>query len=215
MLTNIPIRNPELLDILEGMRSLFMEKYSPEDTNRLIGSFEDTAEDWVGEDYRKEIMAQGREHIGYPIRARSYALKPEHYLEKNSEAYSQYKADFREFDEAIKVELGIAQNALSQLYPPQGFISWHNNADAPGYNLIFTWSETGDGWFKYVDEEGKVNTIYDTKGWTLKAGYFGTYDDNDVCYHAAYTSCWRMTHSFVVSKDKDFWLDCIEHIKGE
>ena len=31
------------------------------------------------------------------------------------------------------------------------YISWHNNANAPAYNLIFTWSETGDGWFKYWD----------------------------------------------------------------
>ena len=210
-MTIIPIGNEELLHILNHMVYLFREKYTPEETNNMIGNINHNSIDWVGDDYRDKIIAMGSDHIGYPENARSYALKPDHY--KGNDL--NYKKDFSKLDEDIKMELGINTNALSQLYPPDGFIGWHNNADAPGYNLIFTWSETGDGWFKYIDENGVEQTVKDKKGWTCKAGYFGTYIEGAVCYHAAHTNCWRMTHSFVVSKDKDFWLDCIEHIKGE
>lgn len=210
-MTVIPIGNAELLRILNHMVYLFRDKYSPEQTNNLIGSLDDDANDWVGDNYRDTIIEQGTKHIGYPHNARSYALKPDHYKGSGLD----YRKDFTKLDEDVKMELGINTNALSQLYPPDGFIAWHNNADAKGYNLIFTWSETGDGWFKYIDENGIEQTIKDKKGWSCKASYFGDYIEDKVCYHAAYTKCWRMTHSFVVSNDKDFWLDCIEHIKGE
>jgi hypothetical protein len=207
----IEIRNAELLSILDDMVTLFRHTYAPERTNNLLGDLKHNSNDWISDEYRDKIIAMGTEHIGYPANARSHALKPDHYNGDNP----QYRKDFLEFDERIKTELGISTNALSQLYPPDGFIAWHNNADAKGYNLIFTWSETGDGWFKYIDENGEEVTVKDKKGWSCKAGYFGDYIDGNVCYHAAWTNCWRMTHSFVVSKDKGFWLDCIEHIEGE
>ena len=76
-------------------------------------------------------------------------------------------------------------SALSTLYPPDGFIGWHNNANAAAFNLIFTWSEKGDGWFKYIEPTSKeVITISDVQGWQLKAGYFGAYGSGDVVYHA-------------------------------
>jgi len=207
----VEIGNVELLDILDDMVDLFHHKYTPAQTNNLIGDPNDNAQDWVSDEYRDKIIAMGTDHDGYPENARSYALKPDHYKGNDP----QYRKDFMEFDERLKTELGINTNALSQYYPPDGFIGWHNNANAKGYNLIFTWSETGDGWFKYIDENGEQVTVKDKKGWSCKAGYFGDYIDDQVCYHAAWTGCWRMTHSFVVSNDKDFWLDCIEHIEGE
>ena len=49
------------------------------------------------------------------------------------------------------------------MYPPGGYISWHNNANASAYNLIFTWSETGDGYFKYIDGETKEEIVIKDK----------------------------------------------------
>lgn len=212
MVANIEIKNQKVLDILEYSRELFMNKWDVPSHNNLLGEFGRNPQDFVGPEYLQRILDLGERHTGTPYGALSYALKPDHYLGDDP----QYVKDFQDYDYRIKSELGITQNALSQLYPPEGYIAWHNNADAPGYNLIFTWSETGDGWFKYIDSDGKEQTIYDTKGWSLKAGYFGTYKENKLCYHAAYTKCWRMTHSFVVERhDKDFWLDCIEHIEND
>ena len=205
------IKNPRVLALLERLRYLYRDKYDVTQTNTLIGSFDDDANRWLSKEFRNSIIDMGRDHNGGPPMARSYALKPDHY--RGSDA--NYAKDFAEIDEAIKTELGLNVNALSQLYPPEGFIAWHNNANASGYNLIFTWSEKGDGWFKYIDQAGEEVTMPDTKGWSLKAGYFGNYDDGYTCYHAAYTKCWRMTHSFVVAKDKDYWLDCLDYISTE
>lgn len=210
-LTHIDIKNPRVLDLLNYSLNLHRNKWNVEQNNNLLGELGTDANEYVGDQYMQKIIDMGTKHTGSPHSACSYALKPDHYLGKDP----QYKKDFQLFSDELMIELGVNVNALSQFYPPEGYIGWHNNADAPGYNLIFTWSETGDGWFKYVDECGIIQTIYDTKGWSLKAGYFGTYDEDDVCYHAAYTKCWRMTHSFVVERrDKDFWLDCIEHIEN-
>ena len=45
------------------------------------------------------------------------------------------------------------------MYPPGGYISWHNNANASAYNLVFTWSESGNGYFKYIDGETKKEIV--------------------------------------------------------
>lgn len=203
------IKNPRVLSILEKLRYLYREKYDPSKTNKKLDEVDDPY--YVSSEYRDYIVSLGEDHMGSPVTAKSYPIKPEHYIGTDPE----YAVDFANIDTEIKMELGVKLNALSQLYPPTGYIGWHNNANAPGYNLIFTWSETGDGWFKYIDKYGKEVTIPDKKGWSLKAGYFGTYEENKVCYHAAYTDCWRMTHSFVLSTDYDYWKDCIDYITGD
>ena len=210
-LTNIEVKNQRVLDLLNYSLHNHQTTWPVQQNNHMIGEPDIDAQEFVGDTYLQQIVDMGTQHHGYPHGARSYALKPDHYTGTDP----LYKSSFQTFSHELMMELGVRVNALSQFYPPDGFIGWHNNADAPGYNLIFTWSETGDGWFKYVDHDGNIQTIYDTKGWSLKAGYFGTYEEGDVCYHSAYTRCWRMTHSFVVERhDKEYWLDCIEHISN-
>ena len=51
--------------------------------------------------------------------------------------------------------LSVKHNALAAVYPPGGFIAWHNNANAPAFNLIFSYSESGAGWFDYIHPETK------------------------------------------------------------
>ena len=203
------IQNPRVLGLLDHFRYLYREKYDVTQTNKPLG---EPNLYFTSCEYRDIITGMGRDHIGSPETAYSYPIKPEHYRGDDP----QYAKDFVEIDMALKTELGIASNALSQLYPPEGFIAWHNNANAVGYNLIFTWSETGEGWFKYLDKYGNEILITDKKGWSLKAGYFGDYDDGQVCYHTAYTKCWRLTQSFVVHPDDvDYWQDCIDYIGDE
>ena len=41
-----------------------------------------------------------------------------------------------------------------------GYIGWHDNRDAPGYTILFNWSEGGDAFYRYRDwKTGKVHTI--------------------------------------------------------
>lgn len=209
---NIDIKNPRVLALLNELVYFCRERYDVSTTNNVMGTGI-TKDDWISEEYLDHIQRLGSQHDGGPEQAVSYALKPDHYNGEDS----QYEKDYIDLDRNLKLELGLKSNALSQLYPPEGFIAWHNNANAEGYNLIFTWSETGDGWFKYVDKYGKgdIITIPDKKGWSCKAGYFGSYEDGRLCYHAAYTKCWRITQSFVVSQDEDYWKDCLDYISEE
>ena len=97
------------------------------------------------------------------------------------------------------------QNALFTIYPPGGFISWHNNANASAFNLIFTWSETGEGDFTYLDRNrNKLVTIKDEPGWQAKGGFFASYRENPrhLVYHSAKTDCWRITIAFILDRSE-------------
>ena len=44
---------------------------------------------------------------------------------------------------ALGKRIGARKQALSAIYPPGGYVGWHTNADVPGRNLLFTWSQKG------------------------------------------------------------------------
>ena len=107
-----------------------------------------------------------------------------------------------------------SERTLSSIYPPEGFIGWHTNSNKPGYNVIFTFSETGKGFFRYKDPRTKeIVTIQDEPGWTAKAGYFGS-TDNDIFWHCAknYLEGPRLTCSYVFNskEDQKHFIDLIE-----
>ena len=90
-------------------------------------------------------------------------------------------------------------NALSAVYPANGYMSWHTNADAPGYNVLLTWSETGNGFFKYQDPITKeIVTMPDKPGWNCKVGYFGSYNETDkIFWHCCGTAELRITVAWI------------------
>ena len=87
--------------------------------------------------------------------------------------------------------------------------------------MIFTWSETGDGYFKYIDGETKEEiVIKDVSGWQCKASYFGAYIEPayKLVYHTASTDCWRITVSYVFNREEmslGIQEDVIEEIKSK
>jgi hypothetical protein len=205
----IPINNPELIEILDDYRKAGaldgFEKYM-----HLTCSDVSDKKDWfTGEEYLKEIIAQGDRHEGFPDAMYGYEFRVNtklHKFFKNDNAKSSDEARFRSEFMKLLTEtntkminfMGCRNNALSAAYPKDGFIAWHNNANAAAWNMIFTYSETGDGCFKYWDiEKGEIVVMQDVPGWQLKAGYFGSYGEEDkIFYHAAETNCWRQTVSF-------------------
>jgi hypothetical protein len=207
----LELKNPRVLDILERFRYLYRDKYDITKTNKPLSDLFGRGEEFVSKEYLQEVLDMGHNHDGSPRAAFSYPIKPDHYQGDDLE----YKKDFDNINDQLKVELGLESSALSQLYPPKGFIDWHNNANAAAYNVIFTWSETGDGWFKWLDGE-TINTMSDKKGWSCKVGYFANYEESKpVIYHCAYTDCWRMTLSFTLGHDKNYWEDMIDYIQCE
>ena len=154
----------------------------------------------------------------------------ENLTEAQNELYEWIKNYMRDFRHSPSIRQMMQAMGLKSPAPIQsrlrhlqekGFISWHNNANASAYNLIFTWSETGDGYFKYIDGyTGDEIVIPDKKGWQCKAGYFGAYNEEPekLVYHTASTDCWRITVSYIFNREEmslGLQEDVIEEIKSK
>ena len=102
----------------------------------------------------------------------------------------------REIQDHFKIEYNVESN-ISVLYPPSGFIGWHTNANQNRYNAICTFSETGDGEFRYFEDDTKI--VKDIKGWTVKQSEWF----NESIPHMAFTNCNRITIAFTSNNKKD------------
>lgn len=207
-LKHVEVNNPELLSILNEYPKLYSLPGFKENLHLTASEKMRQRPYYMSESFMKEIIAKGPAHDGFPDEMVGYNLKIQdrtHVFFKR-DADPIFKRDFTnrlvELNDRMMNFLSVKHNALCAIYPPNGFISWHSNHNAPGFNLIFTWSETGDGHFSYVHPETKQLIKCDDKEgagkWTCKAAYFGAWEEQDkVLYHAAETECWRVTVSYV------------------
>lgn len=205
---DVPVRNRELLTRLNRYRDFLMRDKEAFVENFHAQCMQDRSNRhyWVGEKHLQEIMDQGDRHEGFPDSIYGYELSVhrkghEFFTRDATPSFrKEATADLAWYNKELIEWLGVRHNALTCYYPPGGFISWHNNANAAAYNLIFTWSETGDGHFQYVDPvTKKIVTMKDHAGWQCKAAYFGHYNEPErLFYHAAKTDCWRVTVSFTL-----------------
>ncbi len=96
--------------------------------------------------------------------------------------------------------LGAVSIALNTWYDEGGYVSWHHNADVPGRNMLFCWSETGDGVFKLHNElEDKTTELNDVPGWSVKSTVFHSHasiEKYPYCWHAMATNCKRYSLAF-------------------
>ena len=130
----------------------------------------------------------------------------------------------RDIDGRFQLLLGAYHPALKAYYPAGGYIAWHTNWNAPGYNIIFSYSKNGQGHWRHIDPSGSSSLepkaenmvhIDDVPGWHCKAGYFGSKEQEDqIIWHAAHTKEERLTLSYVF-KDEVIWRDLIEDIEDE
>lgn len=200
---DVPINNKYILESLDKFLWYYDNLDLIKQNLRLHGRA-DEQDKYTNSDYRDRIIRMAERHDGYPEECHSYALKVDrlaHLNESKHETRAMFVEKYSKLNEELASSICVKNNALTQLYPPGGFISWHNNANAPGYNFIFSWSETGDGSFSYVDgETGEEVVMQDKQGWNCKAGYFGFYGESwdKLCYHSAKTNCYRLTVSFIL-----------------
>jgi len=218
----VELKNPRVLNLLEEFRYLYTEKYDVPKTNEPLAPemwAVGQGKKYTSEKYLREVLYLKERHEGYPEYAALYPVKPDHHRSGSREGDSEYRDVFNKLNNKLRLELGVDASALTALYPPEGFIDWHNNANASSFNVIFTWSEKGDGFFKWYDiENDKIITMKDKKGWSCKVGYFAGYDDRlgrPLRYHCAYTRCWRMTLGFMLGRDEEYWEDMIDYIQCE
>ena len=199
---DIPLNNPEVLKGLDNFLWMYKERDEIAKHHRLH-SLGCDINYYTGDEYRDIIVKQDTAHEGYPEECRSYNMKPSQmrFIVGHDPTYvAESIRKWDEYSTILQHALFTKFNALTVLYPPDGFISWHNNCNASAYNLVFTWSETGDGQFQYMDTKtGETVVMKDRKGWQCKAGYFGSYGEawTKRVYHSARTDCWRITVSFM------------------
>jgi hypothetical protein len=82
---------------------------------------------------------------------------------------------------------------VSAYYAPDCFLGWHDNRNARMYNAICTFSDTGNSYFEYVDENSTVQQVADNIGWTVKKSFWG---DEAAIPHRVISNCNRITLTF-------------------
>lgn len=215
---DINLQNQEFISILNEYKDTLLFREPGEETPLVakqckLREEDQDADKWVNDQYMHDIINMGRGHDGFPVSMKGFAgLKFDD--EKDTTA-KQIKEASHKLNSKLLQFLSARNNALNACYPPGGYISWHNNANAKGYNIIITYSETGDGWFDYWDiDKGERVRVQDVPGWQAKMTYFGEYDDPDnIVYHAAYTDCYRITVAFVFDEADEFWEEVIEDLE--
>lgn len=201
---DIPINNPYVKEALNNFLWYYENKDLVMKTIKRIGNTK-SRKHFTSKKYLDNLVFMGRDHNGYPEDMCSYELKAdklESNIKDNTHAAELIKR-YSDYNTELCSILCTKNNALTTMYPPNGFIGWHNNANASAYNLIFSWSETGEGLFQYIDgETGEIIIMKDRKGWNCKAGYFGSYNEHEskLVYHSAETDCWRMTVSYMFNR---------------
>ena len=87
-----------------------------------------------------------------------------------------------------------AELCIAGYYPAGGHIGWHTNSNFAGYNILLTYSDTGDSFFEYVNSEGNVTRLDDPVGWSYKIIKWGI--GADKVWHRAHAQCDRMIITF-------------------
>jgi hypothetical protein len=169
------------------------EKYwsfNDSDTSMTDGEY------YCSDESLEKKLSKGKDHEGFP---EEYLAQPiSKMVEEDPEIWMHFRNKVK-FDFAK--EIGAHSSALLSYYPPGGHVGWHTNWNANAYQVLFTYSKTGDGYFRYLDKvTDKIVTIQDVKGWQCRHYYFGRVEEeNSHCWHSAYAGGERLTLAYKFS----------------
>ena len=175
-----------------------------------------------------------QEHDGFPPDSFGYDLNEptlRKTLEHEGHRFSPDEKDWiqkyieksQELDDTLGAYIGYKFCALKMFYPENGYIAWHTNWNVPGFNCLFTWNPTGNGYWRHLDStqeqpgsilpdpDSKLVHMQDPVGWHCKLGYYGEKNEhNKIMWHSAYGGP-RITLGWVVF-DENIWEDIIEEV---
>ena len=188
-MTELTIRNQDILDQLEYVRSTVMnaniEQYQDAKMFRPDDA-QTNGKSYLTKEWLEKHMGDPN-HKGFPME--HYSIPVEHITDndpKLEEIYNFSRVDFIS-------NLGANSSAVFLYYPKGGFVGWHTNQNNSGYQFIFSYSEKGDGYFQYYDKQKQeIVKIPDVAGWNARYYHFGK-DESDHCWHSAYTNVPRIT----------------------
>ena len=114
-------------------------------------------------------------------------------------------------DDALLREVGVLRTPLKAIYAPDHYLGWHDNRDLPGWNILFCWSDdAAKGYWRHVDPDtGRIVTVRDTPGWSVKANFYGRDEGQRLKHCAAANGSWRCTLAYVV-ESKAMWADIVD-----
>ena len=199
-MSEVTIRNASMLEVLNSFSDEMLSKPSYNDEKYwTFREWQDIGkgEYYCSRDYLDECLSRD-ELVGPPDR---------YFAQPISKMVREDKEMWEGFMQKVKYdfasELGAHTSALLSYYPPGGFVGWHTNYDANAYQILFTWSETGDGYFRYYDKQkDEIVTIQDVAGWQCRHFYFGAGHEEDLhCWHSAYAGCQRITLAYKFVND--------------
>lgn len=195
-MSEVVIRNGNFLNVLNSFSEEMLSKPSYNDEKYwTYHEYDDIhkGEYYTSREYLDDCLSRYPELVGPPDR---YFAQPiSKMVREDKEMWSGFMQKVK-YDFAS--ELGAHTSALLSYYPPGGFVGWHTNYDANAYQVLFTWSETGDGYFEYYDKKtDEIIRIQDVAGWQCRHYYFGAEHEEDLhCWHAAYAGCQRITLAY-------------------
>jgi hypothetical protein len=201
----IEINNKEINNLLNDFSTWF-EKIDKSKIN-LIGE-PDKNEYYTGEEYFNSIDQD--DHDGYP--QVTYGTD----IGIAGSTTNDMREKIRNIDGDFNSILGSKHCAVKMYYPNGGFMGWHNNHNAHGYNILFSYTKNGNGFFRFKETDVPTTiTIQDSPGWTAKVGYYGSNSEPDkLFWHCARAYEDRLTLGFVIP-DKEFWEMMIEDIESK
>jgi hypothetical protein len=203
--------NPELKNILEDYSSWFFNSNYNEELIPTEKKDDDRKGFYATSDeYLKEALKDPFNY-GYP--RHMFGAIMENRVEPRELQAKKYRAACDELDKKLINYFGARNNALRAYYPVNGYIGWHNNANAPGYNIIITCNPEGNGEFVHYDiNTNTIITYPDKKGWFVKVGYFGSFEEKEKIYwHCARTRSPRLTVSYIIPH-LSIWESMIDDI---
>ena len=206
----VDIKNKEVLAIITEYSDWFFNQdlTDLDEISKHEGRHQGyTLDTGCGLDHLEEIVSKDGQHIGYPEKTISVDIASE------DRVSSEHKKKCRDMATTLCSYLGARNQAVNVYYPAGGFMGWHNNWNASGYNIILSHSKEGNGFFRYRDPITKeIVNMKDSPGWTCKVGYFGKGREPDkVVYHCAGSHEPRLTLGFVIPH-LEMWQDMIADI---
>lgn len=208
----VSLKNQRIIKILSGITDVTYEKETLDKLCKDSRELKDkliTNEHGASDAYLKRAKKYPVKDFGFP--RCSLGIGTGVYETRDSEFFHQKIAK-----KVLRLQktLGAQNNALIMLYPENGYIGWHHNGNASGYNILFSYSMDGDGYFSYYDKDkDEIIKMQDKPGWNVKCGYYPCQrnDHDRVYWHAAYTNSPRLSIAYIIN-NRELWSNMIEYI---
>lgn len=200
-MSEINLVNKDFLDTLNGFSDDFFAVPGYDDPKYYVYEEKDEGLKYVDEPYLRECLdlVETGDVVGVP--RKHFAQSMRMMVRQDPDKWSEYQERVK-FEFAA--EIGAHTSALLSYYPPGGYVGWHTNWDATAYQVLFTYSKNGDGFFRYWDaKKEEIVTIQDKPGWQARWFYFGD-EPETYCWHSAYTAGPRITLAYKFKLPKNY-----------